>query len=188
MSGLFSHASADGDAPSDRPDIQSTVSVPASADHAWAGLVEHLHLWWPADLLSRWGTDSFFDLEDNALVETSAEDDENVWGEVTDSASGQWMLLRWRAAGSTTITDLRLGVREDAGVLDRARIEAAAEGTSGSGGAEVVDQAEGDGPVETTLDLTHSGWTSADPHDLYDFYRQFWPEALARYRRFMGGS
>jgi uncharacterized protein YndB with AHSA1/START domain len=157
MSGLFSYPSDDADMPSDRPDIRVSVTVPAPADHAWAGLTEHLHLWWPADLLSRWGEGSFFDLEDNALVETSAQDDENVWGEMKDSVPGTSMLLTWRHAGSSFSTELRLEM--EAGSADG-----------------------------TALVLMHGGWTSAEPEELYQFYREFWPTALARYRRFMGAS
>ncbi|MHA7286375.1 SRPBCC family protein [Arthrobacter sp. MDT3-44] len=156
MTGLFSHPSAAPDVPGERPDLRTTVSVPTPADHAWAGLTEHLHLWWPAGELSRWGDNSFFDLEDNALVETSAQDDENVWGEVTGGRPGEWLELRWKHAGSASTTVVRLEI---------------------TGGQDA-----------TTLRLTHTGWTTADPQAIYDFYQEFWPEALARYRRFMGGS
>jgi uncharacterized protein YndB with AHSA1/START domain len=176
MTGLFSHPPAAGDELSDRQDLRVTVSVPAPVDHAWAGLTEHLHLWWPADELSRWGEGSFFDLEDNALVETSAQDDENVWGEVVDSRPGQWLDLKWRHAGSDSTTELRLEMTPDGSSVKHLS-------APGAQAAEDADRVSG-----ATLDLTHSGWTSGDPQDLYDFYRQFWPSALGRYRRFMGGS
>ena len=174
MSGLFSHSSAAGDLPAPRPPLEAVVTVPAPADHAWAGLTEHLHLWWPADELSRWGDDSFFDLEDNALVETSAEDEENVWGEVIEGRPGQWLELRWKHPGSASTTQVRLElVLGDGGAADTAEptlVNRPGESTS------------------TVLTLGHDGWTTADPQDTYDFYRLFWPGALARYRRFMGGS
>lgn len=150
------------------------MTVPAPVDHAWAGLTEHLHLWWPADELSRWGEDSFFDLEDNALVETSAQDDENVWGEVVESDPGQWLDLRWRHLGSASTTQVRLEMMP---VDEPASGDATRAGVTRSGINE-----------STSLTLTHSGWTAADPQDVFDLYRAFWPEALARYQRFMGGS
>lgn len=165
MSSLFSHSSAAADAPGERPDLRASVSVPTPVDHAWAGLTEHLHLWWPAEDLSRWGEDSFFDLEDNALVETSAQDDENVWGEVTGGRPGEWLELRWKHAGSASTTVVRLEMSE-----------------SRNGGSVASGQAG------STLALTHTGWTTADPQAVYDLYQGFWPEALARYQRFMGGS
>ena len=177
MSGLFSHSPASDDAPGSRPDLATSVLVPASGDHAWAGLTEHLHLWWPAAELSRWGESSFFDLEDNALVETSAEDDENVWGEVIGGEAGHWLELRWRNVGSASTTLLRLEVRDGS-----------SEGGAAAASYVIEQDQESAVPSGTTLTLTHSGWSTADPPDLYTFYRDFWPMALGRYRRFMGGS
>ena len=177
MSGMFSHPSPSADVPEVRPELRASVTIPASMDHAWAGLTQHLHLWWPADELSRWGEDSFFDLEDNALVETSARDDENVWGEVTDSSPGEWLQLSWRHAGSASTTAVRIEMAAGGGSRAGATTtEAAGEGAGGAGGPRV------------TLTLIHGGWTAGDPKDVYDFYRRFWPDALSRYRRFMGGS
>lgn len=173
MSDIFSHPSeaAAGEA-EPRTELLFSVDVPASVDHAWAGLKEHLHLWWPADLLSRWGESSFFDLEDNALVETSADDDENVWGEVVDGLPGEWLELRWREVGSTSSTLVRFDVSpaedaDPAGSPDRGRL-----GVKG----------------QAKLGVTHRGWTAVDPDDDYAFYTDFWPAALGRYQRFMGGK
>ncbi|MFC3298307.1 hypothetical protein FJV46_02765 [Arthrobacter agilis] len=185
MSDLFSHpAEPDTDA-ADRPALTASVMVPAPVDHAWAGLTEHLHLWWPADQLSRWGEGSFFDLEDSALVETSEQDDENVWGERADGVPGQWLELTWRHVGVDLMTLVRLemGPAEQAGPMPR--------GDGGRDGKEqvaaVIDRQEG-GADATSLVLTHGGWLKSDPSDLYRFYEEFWPVALGRYRRFMGGS
>lgn len=172
---LFSHPSAAAEAPGDRPDVHVSVSVPAPADHAWAGLTEHLHLWWPADELSRWGSDSFFDLEDNALVETSAQDDENVWGEVVDGEPGQWLELRWRHVGTASATSVRLELSRSG---EHSDAPAPVRAEAGLSAAE----------SEMVLTLDHGGWAASDPQDVYDFYQEFWPEALGRYRRFMGGS
>lgn len=179
MSGLFSHPSAAADVPGPRPDLRAAISVPAPLDHAWAGLMEHLHLWWPADGLSRWGADSFFDLEDNALVETSADDDENVWGEVTDTRPGEWLELQWRHVGSASTTLVRLAMDGEGSTPPPP--DAAASTGSGEGRTDGVR-------AGTTLTVVHTGWSAADPQDLYDFYQAFWPLALSRYQRFMGGS
>lgn len=184
MSGLFSHASSEADVPSERPDIRASVSVPSPPDHAWAGLTDHLHLWWPAELLSRWGEGSFFDLEGNALVETSAQDDENVWGEVIDRAPGQLILLTWRHAGSAVTTELRLEVSTGASPA----VQADGGGRAEPSGVDEQGGARAGTGIETKLTLTHSGWTSAEPEELYHFYQDLWPAALGRYRRFMGGS
>ncbi|MHA7146785.1 SRPBCC family protein [Arthrobacter sp. TmT3-37] len=177
MSGLFSHPSSATES-AERAALHVEVSVPAPRDHAWAGLTEHLHLWWPAGELSRWGEDSFFDLEDNALVETSSQDDENVWGEMVDGQPGQWLELRWKHVGSTSATQVRMEMAE---VVEDALDRPGGDRTAGDGRTD-------DAPVGTRLTLIHSGWTAADPQDLYEFYTRFWPDTLARYRRFMGGS
>ncbi len=176
MSGLFSHPSASPDVPKDRAEIRTAVSVPAPIDHAWTGLTEHLHLWWPADELSRWGDDSFFDLEDNALVETSAQEDEYVWGEVIDGHPGRWLELRWRHIGSDSTTAVRLDMSTGEEATTREELT--------SWGA---DEMPTEGAV-TRLTITHTGWTTVDQQDVYDLYRAFWPDVLARYRRFMGGA
>lgn len=167
---------AESGLPVDRADISAAVVVPATAEHAWAGLTEHLHLWWPADELSRWGDGSFFDLEDNALVETSTQDDENVWGEVIDGRPGEWLELSWKHVGAASSTSLRLDLTGGAS-NHHARAESAAQ-DSGFAGEQ----------VNTTLTVTHGGWIATDPQDLYQLYREFWPNALARFQRFMGGS
>ncbi|WP_146065712.1 hypothetical protein [Arthrobacter pityocampae] len=179
MSGLFSHPPARTGVSGGRPELRFSAWVPAPGDHAWAGLTEHLHLWWPADELSRWGEDSFFDLEDNALVETSAHDDENVWGEVTDSSSGEWLEMSWRQVGSASTTVVR---------IEMAPADEPASTSMTS--TPSAPQRDGTGAVRTgvTLTLVHSGWTAEDPQDAYEFYRAFWPDALSRYRRFMGAS
>lgn len=187
MSGLFSHPGEPPQDAVDRPALHAEVTVPAPRDHAWAGLTEHLHLWWPAGELSRWGDESFFDLEDNALVETSAQDDENVWGEVTDGLPGEWLSLTWRHAGSQSVTQLLLVMGQDqTGVGDVDRLPPRGRGVADTGEADTGGAAVGE--PRSVLTITHSGWTGTDPEDLYAFYRTFWPEALGCYRRFMGGS
>ncbi|THJ66661.1 hypothetical protein E8P82_06835 [Arthrobacter echini] len=177
MNALFSHAVVPGAESGDRSDLRAAVTVPAPADHAWAGLTEHVHLWWPAGVLSRWGEDGFFDLEDNALVETSAQDDEYVWGEVTDGRPGHWLSLRWRHVGSDSVTQVLLELTTQPG-------SAAGDTTSPARIENGTDMPES----VSALTLTHGGWSGADAQDLYDFYRAFWPKALAAYQRFMGGS
>ncbi|WP_026550514.1 hypothetical protein [Arthrobacter sp. Br18] len=162
MSDLFSHPAQEP--PPDRliDDIGAEVTVPGDATHAWAGFIDHIHLWWPTALLSVWGTGSFFDLESNALVETSAEDDETVWAEVTVRVPPARLELLWRhrpgAASSTTVT-----------------VE--------------FSQVELSGEPGTVVFVQHGGWEApAGAGDLRSRYDSFWPEALSHYARFMGGS
>lgn len=175
MSDLFSHSPVPADALAPRSDLHSAVDVPAPTDHAWAGLTQHLHLWWPAEQLSRWGAESFFDLEDKALVETSAEDDENVWGEVTAAQQGQWLELRWRHLGSVSTTQVRIEVSSG-----KARGDADAGRPVSAGSPDSSDF--------SAFTLVHRGWTREDPDEVYDFYADFWQLALGRFRRFMGGA
>ncbi len=109
-------------------------------------------------------------------METSAHDDENVWGEVTDSSPGEWLEMSWRQVGSTSTTVVR--------------IEMTPAGEAAPAPRSTAPHRDGTGAARTgvTLTLVHSGWTDQDPQDAYEFYRAFWPDALSRYQRFMGGS
>lgn len=178
MSDLFSHPSAASRVPESRPDVQVSVTVPAPIDHAWAGFIEHLHLWWPSDALSRW-KDSFFDLEDKAFVETSADDDEYVWGEVVHSVPGESVELRWRHVSGDSTTVLSVSA---AGQVDHPSEGSNGQSTGPGAGHGASTQAL------TVLHFTHSGWTTQDPAEIYEVYRTLWPIAAQRYLRFMGGA
>ncbi|MHA7264472.1 SRPBCC family protein [Arthrobacter sp. TMN-37] len=165
MSGLFSHAAPEPAAGGTAADVSASVRVAADVVDAFSGFTEHLHLWWPAAELSVWGAGSFFDLEDGVFVETSTEDEEAVWAEVLereDQREGYRALsLLWRhRPGTAPATSVSLSF-------------------TASGG-------EGQG---TRVEVVHGGWTrQADPDGLRERYASFWPLALARYARFMGGA
>ncbi|MHA7277980.1 SRPBCC family protein [Arthrobacter sp. HLT1-21] len=159
MSDLFSDA-----APS-APDfdrlvaLEFAVLVPVPVEHTFAGFVEHIHLWWPAEVLSVWGAGSFFDLEGNSLVETSVEEDEAVWAEVRRTGQDTRLEMVWhhQPTGGTS-TELTIDFRP----------------TTGGG---------------TTVSLVHDGW-STEPASGADraTYLDFWPLALEKFSRFMGGA
>ncbi len=165
MSGLFSHAAPEPAGGGTVADIRASVRVPADVIDAFSGFTEHLHLWWPGAELSVWGAGSFFDLEGGVFVETSAEDEEAVWAEVIereDQRDGHRALsLLWR---------------HRPGPFPATTVELSFDGVEGSAPA-------------TTVDLVHSGWpTEEGSGDLHGLYERFWPLALARYARFMGGT
>jgi hypothetical protein len=161
MSGLFSHAASEPATGSDAGDLASSVRVPADAAHAFSGFTEHLHLWWPAAELSVWGPGSFFDLEDNVFVETSADDQEVVWAEVSERTPNTALHLLWRhRPGTLPATSVSLAFAEEDSSAPRTRVE-----------------------------LVHGGWTrGGELGGLRTRYETFWPLALGRYARFMGGA
>lgn len=159
MSNLFSDAAPPVVQPDPAPSLAFSVTVPVPPDHAFAGFLDSIHLWWPAQSLSVYGVGSFFDLEGDALVETSPNNDEAIWADVIDREDGRRLDLAWHhqpAGGTQTELSLRF---ED-----------------GPGGA-------------TLVSLTHGGWStahqSAQDRSLYE---TFWPTALEKFQRFMGGT
>ncbi|MBG6218589.1 hypothetical protein IWX75_003074 [Arthrobacter sp. CAN_A6] len=162
MSDLFSHPTPEPPPEGPVGDVRADVTVSTDRTHAWAGFTDHIHLWWPASLLSVWGSGSFFDLESNALVETSAEDEETVWAEVTDSAPDASLELIWRHR----------------------------PGTAPSTAVSITFSEVGEfGDVRTTVSVRHGGWEPvAGTGELRRRYEEFWPEALSHYARFMGGA
>ncbi len=161
MSGLFSHAASEPAGGGDAGDLAVAVRVPADTAHAFAGFTEHIHLWWPASELSVWGPGSFFDLEDNVFVETSADDQEAVWAEILERTQDSALHLLWRhRPGTLPATSVSLAFIE----------------------------AGGSAP-NTSVELVHGGWTrGGELGGLRSRYETFWPLALARYARFMGGA
>ena len=165
MSDLFSDATPPQPAPERVSPLRFEVPVPVPPEHAAAGFTEHIHLWWPAEALSVWGTESFFDLEGNALVETSTNEVEAVWAEVrrTDQDTRLEMLWRHHPDGGAP-TDLTLEFLDNRESFVRA----------GNG---------------ATLRLIHDGWsTEATSMVERELYQDFWPLALAKFQRFMGGT
>ena len=165
MSGLFSHAAPEPAGGGTVADIHASVRVPADVVDAFSGFTEHLHLWWPGAELSVWGAGSFFDLEGGVFVETSAEDEEAVWAEVIereDQRDGHRALsLLWR---------------HRPGPFPATAVELSFAGVGGAAPA-------------TTVDVVHGGWPrEGGPEDLRGRYERFWPLALGRYARFMGGA
>ncbi|WP_019483330.1 SRPBCC domain-containing protein [Arthrobacter sp. TB 23] len=159
MSDLFSDASPPPPTPERVSPIEFEVTVPVPPEHAAAGFAEHIHLWWPVEDLNVWGAGSFFDLEDNALVETSVDEVEAVWAEVSRTEQSTRLEMVWRHhPDGGTPTDLTIEFL----------------------------RGPGDG---TTLSLVHDGWdTEARSKTERELYQIFWPLALTKFQRFMGGT
>ncbi|MBG6180912.1 SRPBCC domain-containing protein [Arthrobacter sp. CAN_A1] len=158
MSDLFSNAAPPPQQFHRVAALEVATALPVTVEHAFAGFTEHIHLWWPADGLSVWGIGSFFDLEDNALVETSADEEEAVWAEVRRTQEDTRLEMIWRhQPGGGAPTELTIDFRPEGG--------------------------------GTTAAIIHSGWTT-EPSSVEEraIYRDFWPLALDKFNRFMGGG
>ena len=158
MSDLFSNAAPPPQQFDRVAALEFDVALPVPVEHAFAGVAEHIHLWWPAEELSVWGVGSFFDLEDNALVETSADDEEAVWAEVRRTRQDTRLEMIWHhQPDGRAPTELTIYFRQE-----------------GSG---------------ATASIIHSGWTT-EPSSVEGraIYRDFWPLALEKFSRFMGGG
>ncbi|MBG6192296.1 hypothetical protein IWX64_003266 [Arthrobacter sp. CAN_A212] len=157
MSNLFSDAVPLPAEPDPAPVLAYSVNVPVPPDHAYAGFVDNIHLWWPAQNLSIYGVGSFFDLEDGTLVETSPENEEAVWADVFGREDGCRLDLAWHhqlPGGTQTELSLRFDRIPDEGTL---------------------------------VSLTHGGWSTAQQsHTERSLYEAFWPTALEKFKRFMG--
>ncbi|MDQ0092140.1 SRPBCC domain-containing protein [Paeniglutamicibacter psychrophenolicus] len=86
MDGLFSHA-ASANEPSSQdgyhlPEHRHTVNVPVSADQAFEGFSEYIHLWWPVGKFSQFGPGSHVTFERGSLLEESEDGDQHLWGKV----------------------------------------------------------------------------------------------------------
>lgn len=162
MSDLFSHPAPEPSREGPVGEVRADVTVPADRTHAWTGFTDHIHLWWPASLLSVWGSESFFDLESNALVETSTDNEEAVWAEVTESAPCASLELIWRhRPGTVSSTVVSIRFSDMKGAHD----------------------------ARTVVSVEHGGWEpAAGAGELRRRYEEFWPEALNHYARFMGGA
>ncbi|WP_026551214.1 SRPBCC domain-containing protein [Arthrobacter sp. H20] len=159
MTDLFSDASPPQPAPDRLAALEFGITVPVPPEHAAAGFSEHIHLWWPAGELSVWGSESFFDLENRALVETSTDDEEAVWAEVSRADDGRRLEMIWRH-------------QPDGGVPTEVTIVFHDDADSGS-----------------RVSLVHGGWTAeASSREDRAIYEAFWPLALEKFCRFMGGT
>ncbi|MCV9993290.1 SRPBCC domain-containing protein [Paeniglutamicibacter sp. ZC-3] len=86
MDGLFSHSASANDSGSQDdyrlPEHRHTVSVPVSADQAFEGFSEYIHLWWPVGKLSHFGPGSHVTFEKGSLLEESDDGNQHLWGKI----------------------------------------------------------------------------------------------------------
>lgn len=159
MSDLFSDAAPPPPTPDRTMVLEYASAVPVPPEHAFAGFTENIHLWWPAEELSVWGPESFFDLEDKALVETSISEAEAVWAEVRPTSGHLRLDLIWHhQPGGGEPTEVTIGFHADP--------------TAG-----------------TVVSLAHDGWTTEPgSREQRKIYQIFWPLALEKFSRFMGGT
>lgn len=86
MDGLFSHAASANEPGSQDdyrlPERRHTVNVPVSADQAFEGFSEYIHLWWPVNKFSHFGPGSHVTFDQGSLLEESEDGELHLWGKV----------------------------------------------------------------------------------------------------------
>ncbi|MBV1778800.1 SRPBCC domain-containing protein [Paeniglutamicibacter sp. ABSL32-1] len=86
MDGLFSHAASANEPGSQDdyrlPERRHTVDVPVSADQAFEGFSEYIHLWWPVNKFSHFGPGSHVTFDQGSLLEESEDGELHLWGKV----------------------------------------------------------------------------------------------------------
>lgn len=97
MDGLFSHA-ASANEPGSRDDYRlpqrrHAVNVPVSADQAFEGFSEYIHLWWPVNEFSHFGPGSHVTFERGSLLEESEDGEHHLWGKIVHLDSPQTIVL-----------------------------------------------------------------------------------------------
>ena len=161
MDGIFSHAPKPqaGATQTDGPGARTAAAlVPVEQEFAFDGFTDGIHLWWPMDGYSGYGTEAHAGFEDKRLVEESPDGQEQVWAEVKAWTPPSAMVLDWQLAGNPLLPTT-VSVTFDA--------------VSGGG---------------TRVTLVHDGWAAGElGREQYNKYCD-WPLILSRYARFMGGA
>lgn len=165
MSDIFSHA-PEAEEPSLESDpLTVTVTVAATAEQAFLGWTETIHLWWPLSEFSVSGEDAYVDFEGGELVETTSGDQMISWGSVTTAERPSLLSFSWHPGASA---------------LQASQVELRF--------TEVSSAAGGNGVSATTVALTHSDWAKMEDSTLHRArWKESWPRVLFRYVRFMGG-
>ncbi len=131
--------------------------MPARVNDAFEGFTDNMHLWWPMQDHSEFGSESYLGFEDGGLVEESAKGEKCLWARVSSWTPPSSFDLSW-LLGCDPLNPDRVAVsfRPDA-----------------AGGTCVL------------LVHEHSGPESGAQHDNGVFHK--WTLVLDRYLRFMGG-
>ena len=158
-SSLFSHAPREPEPSKSADPVHCRVTVPRESQEAFSGFTDLIHLWWPVDRQSVAGEGSHVEFEDHVLTETTLDDEVHVWGEILEWTPGSHLRCTWHPGTSP--------------------------GASGEVDLDFVDVGDG----RTEVRLTHSGWENMPEGGRERVaYADGWPQVLARYVRFMGGT
>jgi hypothetical protein len=163
MSSLFSHSQepwegGPGSASEPLEPVISTVVVPGSVAHAFAGFTDHTHLWWPLESTGVYGAGSYVEFEENLILETADDGRTSSWGTLDDWQPPFSFHAAWHP-GTTALWSTEL-------LVVFKTVE---------GGTEVRVFHEGWEGAED------AATTRAE-------YVDAWPVILARYARFMGAA
>lgn len=139
------------------PPLRKSVTVPASADRAFAFYTAHIHEWWPLTTHSVGQADAVGIVCGSGvgeqIVETLADGSTHVWGTITAWEPPLRIAHSWHAGSP----------REEATDI------------------EVTFTPEG--PESTRVELTHGGWArrSGDAADIRAGYETGWDTVLGSY-------
>lgn len=163
MNSLFSHSdepsgSGEHSALEILDPVVTTVVVPGSVAHAFAGFTDHTHLWWPLESYGVYGAGSYVEFEENLVLETADDGRTTIWGTLDDWQPPLRFHATWHP-GTTALwsTELLVVFRP---VIEGAEVRVFHEGWEGA----------------------------EDPAAARAQYATAWPEILAKYARFMGAS
>ena len=161
MDSLFSHSQEsqgnDGQPlPEPLDAVVNTVVVPGSVAHAFTGVTDHTHLWWPLEFHSAYGAGSYVEFEENLILETADDGRTSIWGTLDDWQPPLSFHATWHP-GSTALwsTEIRVVFRA---VEEGTEVRVFHDGWEGA----------------------------EDPAGTRAEYVAAWPRILARYARFMG--
>ncbi|GHD10694.1 SRPBCC domain-containing protein [Zhihengliuella salsuginis] len=97
MQGLFSHAPTPDPDPTPDEDsgpLRFTVRVPVADGKAFEGFTEYIHLWWPADEYSRFGSGTHMSLDQDGLAEETDSGEHCQWASLHEATAPTRLELR----------------------------------------------------------------------------------------------
>lgn len=108
MDSLFSHGNSTAKPTSAEPDEQPAalvveVTVPQPLDDSFAGFVDGIHLWWPADQ-TRFGDGTHPEFTDGALFEEDPSGRSALWATLLDASSQSGLELAWHHQGNPNLS------------------------------------------------------------------------------------
>ncbi|GAB3755599.1 hypothetical protein GCM10027591_04680 [Zhihengliuella somnathii] len=121
--GLFSHAQPSSPAATTESvePIYQQVDVPVDTDRAFEGFTEYIHLWWPAEIHSKFGPGTHVSLDAEGLGEESESGEHYLWAALQHAEAGAHLELRF-TEGFEHLAPSRVRVSFTA-TVDGARID-----------------------------------------------------------------